>query len=102
VFLHSGATAIRSILAEMHQEDQLEGVLKAYVLGLTHCFTISVACSAAAFVAAATLEWKSVKKEGKGKGDGTAKVADVETADAAAVPTAVAVDEEKEEGKETA
>ena len=41
--------------------DALEGILQAYVLGLTHCFTITVACACAAFVAAACLQWKSVK-----------------------------------------
>jgi hypothetical protein len=63
IFLYSGATAIRGILAQMHREDLLEGVLKAYVLGLSHCYFITVACAAAAFVAAACLQWKSVKKE---------------------------------------
>lgn len=65
VFLHSGATAIRGILAEIHREDALPGLLKAYVLGLTHCYTITVACAATAFVCAACLQWKSVKKDKK-------------------------------------
>lgn len=61
LFLHSGATLIRPILAEINRMDALEGILQAYVLGLTHCFTITVACACAAFVAAACLQWKSVK-----------------------------------------
>lgn len=73
LFLHSGATLLRSLLAEIHREDALEGILRAYVLGLTHCFTITVACACAAFVAAATLQWKSVKKDGQ-QGSGNKKV----------------------------
>jgi hypothetical protein len=73
LFLHSGATLIRPILTEIHREDALEGILQAYVLGLTHCFTITVACACAAFVAAACLQWKSVKKDGQ-KGSGNKKV----------------------------
>jgi hypothetical protein len=73
LFLHSGATLLRSILSEIHREDALEGILQAYVLGLTHCYTITLACACAAFVAATTLQWKSVKKDGqKGSGNKTA------------------------------
>ncbi|CZR57174.1 related to aflatoxin efflux pump AFLT [Phialocephala subalpina] len=61
-FLHSGATEIRTLLAEMHQEDQLQGVLRAYQDGLRHTFWITAACAIAAFFCAAGLEWKSVKK----------------------------------------
>jgi hypothetical protein len=61
-FLHSGATEIRSLLAEMHQEDKLHAVLQAYVDGLTHTYWITTACAIAAFLAACGLEWKSVKK----------------------------------------
>lgn len=78
LFLHSGATLIRPILAEINRMDALEGVLQAYVLGLTHCYTITAACACAAFVAAACLQWKSVKKHGKG---GAGKKKDVENGD---------------------
>jgi hypothetical protein len=64
IFLHSGATSIRPILEAMHREDALPGLLKAYVLGLTHCYTITAACACAAFVVAGCLEWKTVKKHG--------------------------------------
>ncbi len=60
-FLHSGATSIRSILAELHQEDALDAVLQAYVDGLRHCFWITTACAICAFFAACGLQWKSVK-----------------------------------------
>ena len=75
VFLHSGATQIRSILAEMHQEDQLEAVLQAYVDGLTHTYWITTACAIVAFLSVCGLEWKSVKK---GHGQEKAKVKDGE------------------------
>ena len=60
-FLHSGATAIRSILAELHQEDALDAVLQAYVDGLRHCFWITTVCAIGAFFAACGLQWRSVK-----------------------------------------
>jgi MFS family permease len=66
IFLHSGATQIRVILKEMDREDALEGLLKAYVLGLRHCFYIAVACAIVALFAACCLEWKSVKKANQG------------------------------------
>lgn len=76
IFLHSGATSVRPILSQLHAEDQLEDVLKAYVEGLSNCFWISVACAIGAFIAACTLQWKNVKK-GHGqdkKGDEEAEV----------------------------
>lgn len=60
-FLHSGATSIRKLLAQMHQEDQLDGVLRAYVDGLRHTFWITAACAIAAFFCVAGMQWKSVK-----------------------------------------
>lgn len=62
LFLHSGATSIRKILAELHQEDKLDIVLQAYVDGLTHCFWITASCAIAAFFCCCGLEWRSVKK----------------------------------------
>lgn len=61
IFLHSGATAIRGLLVQMGQEDQLDGLLRAYVLALNHVFYITVACAMAAFFCATGLQWKSVK-----------------------------------------
>lgn len=74
IFLHSGATQLRTILINMHREDALEGILKAYVMGLSNCFWISVACAMAAFASACSLQWKSVKK---GHGQGVKKDAEV-------------------------
>lgn len=61
IFLHSGATSIRPILAELHAEDQLQNVLKGYVRGLSNCFWIAVACAICAFITACTLDWKNIK-----------------------------------------
>ncbi|KAG9235862.1 MFS multidrug transporter-like protein [Amylocarpus encephaloides] len=70
VFLHSGATQIRSILAQMDQEELLDVVLQGYVDGLVHAFWITAACAIAAFFVVLGLEWKSVKKgHGKEKGE---------------------------------
>jgi MFS family permease len=63
IFLHSGATQIRYILETLHQEQQLEGILKAYVMGLRNCFYITVACAIVAFFAACGLELRSVKED---------------------------------------
>jgi predicted MFS family arabinose efflux permease len=41
LFLHSGATQIRQILAELHQEDMLDAVLLAYRDGLVHTYWIT-------------------------------------------------------------
>ena len=73
LFINSGATSLRSILRETGQEDQLEGVLKAYVRGLSNTFWIAVACAICAFISACTLQWKSVKH-----GHGQGEIADVE------------------------
>ena len=75
LFIHSGATQIREILAQQHQQDALDTVLQAYVDGLTHTFWITAACAIAAFFSVCGLEWKSVKK---GHGQEKAKVGDTE------------------------
>jgi hypothetical protein len=61
ILLRAGATEIREVLATLGLEDQLEGALKAYMTGLTDSFRVTVACAAAAVVAACFLEWRSVK-----------------------------------------
>lgn len=66
IFLRSGATEIRSILTQLHREDALDGILRAYVDALTNTYWITAACAIAAFFCACGLEWKSVK-EGPGQ-----------------------------------
>ncbi|KAM3079995.1 hypothetical protein ACMFMF_003409 [Clarireedia jacksonii] len=63
IFLHSGATEIRQILKQLRQEDALNGILKAYVLALSHCYWVTAACAIVSFAIVCGLEWKSVKKE---------------------------------------
>ena len=63
ILLKAGATEIRDVLARMGMQDQLEGALKAYMVGLTATFRVTVACTAAAVVAACFVEWRSVKEE---------------------------------------
>ena len=77
-FLHSGATQIRTLLAEMHQQEALDVVLQAYIDGLTHTYWITTACAIAGFCAVCGLEWKSVKK---GHGQDKPKSKDAEAAD---------------------
>jgi hypothetical protein len=72
IFLRSGATQIRTILAGLGAEDRLEVVLQGYVDGLTHTFWISTACAIAALFVCFGLEWKNIKK---GDGQGTGKKA---------------------------
>ena len=67
LFLQSGATEIRPLLASMNQQGALDVVLQAYVDGLKDTFWVTAACAIVTFVAACGLEWKSVKK-GHGKG----------------------------------
>ena len=61
ILLRAGATEIRDVLARLGLQDQLEGALRAYMVGLTNSFRVTVACTAAAVVAACVYEWKSVK-----------------------------------------
>jgi hypothetical protein len=61
VMVHTGATAIRGVLEQLGQEDQLTNVLKAYVSGLDNTFRVVLACSAVAFLFTCLFEWRSVK-----------------------------------------
>ncbi|CAD6439775.1 c662d074-d5a0-45db-a8c8-0f2c53d46d6c [Sclerotinia trifoliorum] len=62
LFLHSGATEIRQLLAQLQQEEALNAVLQAYVEGLTRCYWVTTACAIGSFMAACGLDWRSVKK----------------------------------------
>ncbi|KAI1847611.1 hypothetical protein JX266_006463 [Neoarthrinium moseri] len=69
IFINSGASQIRQILQEMHQEAAIDTVLGAYTTGLRNTYYISVATGAAAFFAAFGLRWKKIEKGGAGKKD---------------------------------
>ncbi|KAK6223793.1 major facilitator superfamily transporter [Colletotrichum tabaci] len=66
IFINSGADQVRSILTQMGRADLIPTVLEAYMDGLRHTFYVTLACSCAAFAICLGLQWKSVKKEGKG------------------------------------
>ncbi|KAI8301189.1 Efflux pump aflT [Colletotrichum sp. SAR11_240] len=66
IFINAGADQVRSILTQMGRADVIDAVLESYMVGLRHTYYVTVACAAAAFVACLGLQWKSVKKEGKG------------------------------------
>ncbi|GKT46400.1 efflux pump aflT [Colletotrichum spaethianum] len=66
IFINSGADQVRSILTQMGRADLIPIVLEAYMVGLRHTFYVTLACACAAFVTCLGLQWKSVKKEGKG------------------------------------
>ncbi|KAH8896988.1 MFS general substrate transporter [Thozetella sp. PMI_491] len=77
IFIHSGASQVRDILASLHAEQLLNVVLEAYLLGLRHAFYISTGCAGGAFLMATGLSWKKIEKHGGGK-----KRSDVEQANA--------------------
>jgi len=62
IFINAGANQVREILARMHREDATTAVLTAYMTGLRYTYYVTLACAGAALVAAATLQWRSVKK----------------------------------------
>ncbi|KIW11817.1 hypothetical protein PV08_09090 [Exophiala spinifera] len=63
LLINTGATAIRSVLAQMGMEDELRQAIEAYVYALKDCYRVTIAVSGVSFIAACFLEWKSVKKE---------------------------------------
>ncbi|KAK3316233.1 major facilitator superfamily domain-containing protein [Apodospora peruviana] len=87
IFINSGASQVRQILKEMHAEALTEAVLSAYLQGLRYSYYITVACAAAAFVAACGLSWKKISKRAKAGGDESAAESDVEAANGAAATT---------------
>lgn len=68
----AGATEIRNVLSALKAEDQLHGVLQAYMQGVGNTIRVSLALCLVAFVCSLFMEWKSVKKAGK---DGSNMVA---------------------------
>jgi hypothetical protein len=53
----AGATHIR----EVTPPSQLQGVLYAYDIAVTHAYILSIACSSIAFLLSLGFEWKTVK-----------------------------------------
>lgn len=65
VFINIGASEIKEVLTQMQRLDALDSVLEAYMKGLRNTYYLSTACTVCAFFAAASLEWKTVKKVDK-------------------------------------
>ncbi|KAJ4332357.1 hypothetical protein N0V87_008465 [Didymella glomerata] len=61
--VNSGATAIRTIVPA----DEVDVVVDAYSFGITRCFLIAAALSAATILGVALMEWKSIKDDKNGK-----------------------------------
>jgi hypothetical protein len=68
VMVNTGATAIRSVLANMGMEGSVRGAIMAYVHGLQDSYYVVVAVFGVAFLASCGFEWKSVKKEAEKNG----------------------------------
>lgn len=62
VFINSGASQVRQVLASMGMEQYTTAVLSAYLTGLRHSYYITVACAAGAFCAVSGLNWINIKK----------------------------------------
>lgn len=62
IFINSGASEIPQTLEKLHASQYLTAVLTAYLDGLRNSYFITVACAAAAFVAACGLSWKKIQK----------------------------------------
>ncbi|TEY31533.1 hypothetical protein BOTCAL_0795g00020 [Botryotinia calthae] len=62
LFLHSGATEVQQLLAQLNQEEAIGAVRQAYVEGLTRCYWVTTACAIGSFLAVCGLDWKSVRK----------------------------------------
>lgn len=62
IFINSGASQVRQVLASMGMEQYTTAVLNAYLTGLRHSYYITVACAAAAFCAVSGLSWINIKK----------------------------------------
>jgi hypothetical protein len=67
IFINSGASEIKDVLAGLGRLDALDAVLEAYMTGLRNTYYISVACAACAFLCTLGMEFKSVKHGPDGK-----------------------------------
>ncbi len=65
LLLHTGATAIRSVLKQQGKNAEIHQAIQAYVFALKDCYRVSLAVAGMSFFAACFFEWKSVKKVGK-------------------------------------
>jgi hypothetical protein len=63
ILLQAGAMDLRSVLEKKGMIDELPGMLKTYMEGLTNSFRIALTCIAVGTVAACFFEWRSVQDE---------------------------------------
>jgi hypothetical protein len=68
----TGATAIRTVVPA----DKVDVVIDAYSFGITRCFLIAAALSAATILGVALMEWKSIKVDEDAKSTDKEEVAD--------------------------
>lgn len=96
IFINSGASQVRQILAQLHLEKDTDAVLGAYLEGLRNTYYMSLALAGAGFLVACGLSWKKIKKFGAVTGESD-KEEDPEkgTAAAGAAAPATAVSHEK-------
>jgi hypothetical protein len=63
LLLNSGATEIRDVLNRLGRSDDLQDVLKGYMVGLVDSFWVVFGCTCAALVTTSFFEWRSVKSD---------------------------------------
>lgn len=81
IFIKSGASQVKQILASMGMEQYTTAVLSAYLTGLRHSYYITVACAAAAFCAVSGMSWINIKKVEAQKVTPASQTAPGDTAD---------------------
>ncbi|KAK7719344.1 hypothetical protein SLS63_010093 [Diaporthe eres] len=81
IFINSGASQVRQVLASMGMEQYTTAVLTAYLTGLRHAYYITVACAAAAFFAVSGLSWINIKKVEARKATPASETSPVDTAE---------------------
>ncbi|KAF9892617.1 hypothetical protein FE257_001019 [Aspergillus nanangensis] len=69
VIVKAGATEMREVLSGLHLEDQLSGVIDAYLSGLKDTYRVALALFVVAFVVSCFFEWRSVKEQSPEKKD---------------------------------
>lgn len=81
IFINSGASQVRQVLASMGMEQYTTAVLSAYLTGLRHSYYITVACAAAAFCSVLGLSWINIKKVEAEKAAPAGEASPVDTAE---------------------
>jgi len=69
IFINSGASQVRQVLARLSMEQFTEQVLGAYLEGLRNTYYMSVALAGCGFLVSCGLSWKKIKKFGNVTGD---------------------------------